>query len=244
MKTGQPTLGGIAVMLTLAVGCLLGGGALFYQAAELALPAFLVAAFGVVLIGMTVRAVAQRLVAQRIVDPRPWLATREAEPRQELQVGLAFGLPESTRIQEVAAILREEDVTETSDGTSVQVRHQSRHLLSEETRGDARRGFRGTLRVPPGAQPSFSRRNGRSRRWSVTLEVELEGHPAAWSVRTPLQVIASERPDLDIMNVLAFEREVEAWLPEFVEEALRNPAPYDEEQRYAIQRVAARRGIS
>jgi len=78
----------------------------------------------------------------------------------------------------------------------------------------------------------------------VTLEVELEGHPVAWSAKTPLQVIASERPDLDIMNVLAFEREVEAWLPEFVEEALRNPAPYDEEQRYAIQRVAARRGIS
>lgn len=231
-------------MLTTAVGCLLISGGLLSEIREAFVPALLAFGFGVALIVMTVRAIAQRRVAQRILGPRPWLTPREAEPRQELQVGLAFGVPESVRIQGVSAVLRGEDVTQTSDGISVQVRHQERHVLSEVIGGDAlRREFRGTLRVPSDAQPSFSRRDGRSRRWSVTLEVELENYPVAWTVRTPLGVTTSERPDLNIVNVLAFEREVEAWLPEFVEEALRNPAPYDDEQRYAIQRVAARRRI-
>ena len=50
--------------------------------------------------------------------------------------------------------------------------------------------------------------------------------------------------DLERMHrTKAFEVEVQAWLPEFLSEALRNSALYSDEQRRVIERVAARRGL-
>jgi hypothetical protein len=233
-------------MLTLAVGSLLGGAGLLASGVEgFAVLPVSVLGLGVWLLVLTLKAIGWRMVDRAILNPSAWVRPSQAvEPLQEIDLGLAFELPDGVGLEEVRAILRQEEIRPTQDGFSLDTTSVRARVLRESPRlANTRREFRGAFEVPGSAQPTFSRHNGRARRWKIVFEVKLEGYPTPWRAEHPLEVILTERPDLDTRAVLAFEREVEAWLPEFVEEALRNPAPYDEEQRYAIERVASRRRI-
>lgn len=244
MEVERETIGGIALMLALSIGSLLGGLALFSMPEELLFPGILTLGVGAYLLFSSLRAIARRLVGRAILEPSAWASPQEVEPFQEVEVGLAFGLPESVRLKRVTVSLRREETRVAGNQLRVETHDQELGVLEGGPPGaNSRREFRGSFEVPETALPSFSNRNGRARSWSVLLRVELERYPVAWSVTLPLDMFPTQRPDLDTRAVLAFEREVEAWLPEFVQEALRNPAPYDEEQRHAIARVAARRQI-